>query len=104
MNGSCGELATYWECDDCVCEQNLAGCEAFDTLLFDSCVCGNAPCGSQCAASLCMDQEPDAACEACLDALDETCFEEAYTACQADTECIAYVDLSDATCGALPDE
>jgi len=97
-------LATYDACDECECNKNLAGCDAFYEFLDNSCACNpGTPCATQCAA-YCGGGDFDAACEACFNGLadDAACFEEAFTACQADAACSAYTNASDASCAALP--
>jgi len=68
----------------------------------DNCLCGaTAPCATACAASYCMGAERDAACTMCEDTLDDTCYDAANTACQADPACKAYYDASSASCDSL---
>jgi hypothetical protein len=101
----CSAMATWSECDDCECAKNQAGCDAYYALEDEHCYCGAmAPCAQQCAASACAGMDFDATCEACASGLDDTCYDAAYTACESDADCNAFITASSASCDALPDQ
>lgn len=100
----CAAKATFGECDDCVCAKNQAGCDAYGQLEMANCYCGaTAPCAQACAASLCADLDPDAACNTCMDGLDDACYDATSQACAADAACAAYDSASTAACANLPE-
>lgn len=100
--GDCGSAADYEACETCICESNLAGCEAYWELEGDACACGaGAPCEEACA-NACTNDVEDPACDACYETLaeGEACFQASADACSADPDCAAYLEAS-TTCEAL---
>jgi hypothetical protein len=97
-------MATWWECDECECANNQAGCDVYYQFESQRCYCGEgAPCAQACAASACADMEWDMACEACAEMLDDTCYDAAVADCEADATCSAFIAASNASCQGLPD-
>ncbi|HZO17189.1 MAG TPA: hypothetical protein VFB62_28120 [Polyangiaceae bacterium] len=60
----------------------------------------NAPCAMQCTTA-CTGGDWTT-CDMCADTLDDTCYNAAMTACEADPDCSAYYQESGASCDALP--
>lgn len=97
----CKAAATLDACEACCGMTD----EVFDVLdrPFIECIC-NEKCTAECQTTFCSEarDEPDEACNECLDRESAACDERGDTACQANTSCKAFLTCAQAACSDFP--
>lgn len=88
----CGKKTTAKDCGACCIAKNPAAFEAASEVGY-ACVCAATACQTACADSTCAaadnQNEPNAACKACLDDKGPACDDKATAACDTNADCKA---------------
>lgn len=91
-DNACGKKPDAMTCEDCCFAKAPTAFDAADKAYFD-CLCAPTTCATDCAASVCADKEnenePTAACKACLDKNEDSCDAKAGAVCEGSAACKA---------------
>lgn len=91
---SCSDLATADDCFECLCDEDMAGCQAYNTVIVTNLLCGET-CGTSDCADVCSTGmgTPSSACIACANGIPEgsTDIMNAIQQCQASSGCIGFI-------------
>lgn len=103
--GQCAGESTFDACLTCCSNAHPDGSDTFYGSYID-CLCQPANCGLDCDVSLCdpiAPTQPDAACDACIQAQGNSCQAAVSAACSADPDCIAFDScVGDSQCATKP--
>jgi len=97
-SGACSASADQSACYQCCETQNPAATDIFLAAL-DACLCQSpGACKTQCAGSICGgNAEPSAECETCMEAQNDTCGQQAATACESNPACTPLFQCEEAS-------
>jgi len=99
--GECAGEATQDACVTCCTNAHNDGAMGYFNALVD-CACETANCASQCAATLCNQaspQNPDAACNACIQSKTSVCAPHIQASCDLEPECVKFMTcVNDSKC------
>jgi hypothetical protein len=91
-DAACGTKTTSQACSDCCIAKNPTAYDAAGAVGF-ACICAATTCQTACADSVCAaadnQNQPTAACKACLDTNGQTCDDKVTAACDANADCKA---------------
>jgi hypothetical protein len=96
---ACADLATLDMCFNCYCDEDMAGCQAYNTVIVNNLLCGmtcgsaGAACADVCASGM---GTPSMACIACANGIGDgnEDLNNAIMQCQADPACIRFAQLT----------
>jgi len=90
--GECASETSQETCIDCCVKKHESGSGTYFVALID-CICQEANCATACGATMCdpnNPQNPDAACNACMQQKNAACQQTVATACSADPDCLLF--------------
>jgi hypothetical protein len=91
--GECAAQATQDACVTCCTNAHNAGAMGYMNALID-CMCESANCASACSATLCNQaspQNPDAACNTCVQSKTSACAPHIQQSCDLEPDCVLFM-------------
>lgn len=89
--GECGGSATQQACVQCCAQKYQSGAAVYMGALTE-CLCAADKCKTECGATVCAEtqQNPDAACNTCINSKSQACASAVTTACGASPDCVKF--------------